>query len=212
LLRRSRPAWLLPPCAWPDERGLFQTGLRPEPPAAVPRGPRVPHSTAAGRALSRASPCQSVTPGGWRERASRSANRRRRAGGRAAAGEDRARARSFSAGSGISSAPAFPRMRAAGTPLARAERPEGQGEEGTLVDRFADREARSCRTSALRLTGRPRRACPEHSCSRDVSSGDERLARQPPRRDRRGTTRSPKSPTLLSLTAAEDDHRHATDD
>ena len=57
----------------------------------------------------------SVTSGGRWERASRSANRRRRAGGRAAAGEDRARARSFTAGSGISHAPAFPRVLGSGT-------------------------------------------------------------------------------------------------
>jgi len=53
LLRQSHAACMLP--------RPFQTGLRHEPHAAAPRGPREPHAAAAGRASSRASPCQSIT-------------------------------------------------------------------------------------------------------------------------------------------------------
>ena len=47
----------------------------------------------------------------------------------AAAGGDRARARSFTSGSEASYAPAFPSVPGPGTPLARAKRLEGQGEQ-----------------------------------------------------------------------------------
>ena len=130
LLRRSHAACMLPPCALPAGRDFFQTGLRPEPHAGPRGGPFAPLRAGGARIVAR--PClRPVRLGGgqW-ERAFRSANRRRRAERSAAVGEDRARARSFSAGSGTSYRPAFPSVPGSGIPLARAKRPEGQGEAG----------------------------------------------------------------------------------
>ena len=153
----------------------------------APRGPRVPHSAAAGRACARLLPLAGLgrrldgaasrtargpsrgpqaplRAGGARIVARLSFGGHTGAGGRsgrlgpgtvgdeprgcAAVGEDRARARSVSAGSGTGYVPAVPSESGSGTPLARAKRLGAKVRRVGLVDRFADQDARSRRPIA----------------------------------------------------------------